>query len=889
MEDDPLIENTHHNDTPWHSLPIDKVYKNLNSSPEGLSDNEAAKRLKENGPNELRQKEKRTLWQMLFDQLKDPMIIILFAASALSFFLHETLEGSVILLIIVINAIISIAQEKKAASSIESLKSMTASKAIALRQGEESIIAAKDLVVGDVVMLEDGSMIPADVRLIDSFSMKIQESSLTGESVPVEKDSDDILQENCPLGDRTTMAYSSTFVTYGRGYGIVVDTGMNTQVGQIAKLMDEQDELDTPIKQKLASVGKSLTIVGIIVSALIFIIGLLYKQPFTPLLMTAISLAISVIPEGLPATATIVLALGVQRMAKRGAIVRKLPAVETLGGATVICSDKTGTLTLNKMSVTKVAISEDFQLEKSNTLQQARAKKHNYMDLIIAGALCNNAEFDPDSKGNILGDPTEGALIVLSRDFQMSHDILEENFPRLFEQPFDSDRKRMSTINQVEENKIVYTKGAVDEVLSVCTKISTPQGDREITQQDIEQIRKVSSSMAEDALRVLSFAKKIVTDVPEDDAADIEFDLSFIGLVGMIDPPREEVKPAIQTCYDAGIRTVMITGDHKITALAIAKELNIWREHDTIYTGSELEEMSEIELDEAVKTTSVYARVSPEQKLEIVEALQRNGEVVAMLGDGVNDAPALKAADIGAAMGITGTDVAKESADMILTDDNFTTVVAAVKEGRRVYRNIQKVIQFLLAGNISEILTILVATIFNLPAPLLAVHILWINLATDTLPALALGIDPPESDIMKRKPLKSNSLFEKNLVIKVILQGALIAAATFASFMIGYRTDLQSAQAMAFCTIAFAQLFYSYSQRTDTKTIFSKGFFENKYLLFSILVSAGLMLLLIFVPFLRETFMLSAISSNEWLVVLITALLPSVCLELFKVIKKHIS
>ncbi len=871
--------------TPWHAKTAGEICKMLNTSEGGLSDAEAAVRLEAFGANALRKNRKRTVLQMLWEQLKDPMIMILIGASVLSFVLKEVLEGGVILFIVAVNAMISIIQEKKAEASLEALKSLTAGRAVALRQGEESIIPASELVPGDIVFLEDGAMVPADIRLIDSSSLKIQEASLTGESLPSEKDAGDVPEESCPLGDRSNMAYSSTLVTYGRGRGVVVATGMNTQVGQIAHMLDKQDEFDTPLKRKLTAVGKTLTVVGLSVCVVIFAIGLLYKQPFVPLLMTAISLAISIIPEGLPATATIVLALGVQRMAKRRAIIRKLPAVETLGGATVICSDKTGTLTLNQMAVTQVAVASDLQIGKARPVENALTMNGSYYELIRAGALCNNAEFDPDNPGSIVGDPTEGALIVLSKRFGEDHDDMEDDCPRLYEQPFDSGRKRMSTVNAVQGKPVVFTKGAVDELLPVCTKILTPEGERPLTKEDIEAVRRVSDAMAASALRVLSFAKRNIADVPDEDDADVEFDLTFIGLAGMIDPPREEVKEAVKTCRDAGIRTVMITGDHKITAVAIAKELGIWRESDTVCTGTELDSMSDADYDKAVATTSVYARVTPEQKLNIVQSLKRTGEIAAMTGDGVNDAPALKAADIGIAMGIAGTDVAKDASDMIITDDNFSTIVDAAKEGRRVYRNIQKVIQFLLAGNISEIITIFIATLFNFPAPLLAVHILWVNLATDTLPALALGIDPPEADIMKRKPLKSGTLFEKELVRRVIIQGCFIAAATLLAFFIGYRDDLSSGQAMAFCTIAFSQLFYSYSQRSNTKSIFSKGFFDNKYLLGSILISAALMLVLVIIPPVREVFALSSLEGQEWLTILGLSLIPTVFIELEKGIR----
>lgn len=868
--------------TSWHSQKPEAIYETLKTGPRGLSDAEAEKRLRENGANELQKQAKRGLLAMIWEQLKDPMILILIAASVLSFVLNEVLEGGVIIIIVAINAIISIVQEKKAEASLEALREMTAAQAIAIRQGEERIVHASDLVVGDVVLIEDGSMVPADIRLIESASLKIQEASLTGESVPSEKDANAQLDEECVLGDRATMAYSSTFATYGRGKGVVVATGMNTEVGNIAALLHSQEEMETPIKRKLASVGKVLTVAGIIICVFVFILGLIYRQPILPLFMTAISLAVSVIPEGLPATATIVLALGVQRMAKRGAIIRKLPAVETLGSATVICTDKTGTLTLNKMTVKQIVTAEEFSQNKPIAVEEALKNKESYTQLILAGDLCNNSEFDPDHPGNILGDPTEGALIMLSDLFDKKHADLKKQYPRVFEQPFDSDRKRMTTVHQMDGEFIAYTKGAIDEMMPVCTKILVDGQEKEITKEDKERFRKISDAMAGNALRVLAFAKKTLKTIPENNE-DVEFDLTIIGLVGMIDPPREEVKVAVKTCYEAGIRTVMITGDHKITAMAIAKELGIWREGDTVYNGSELNGLSDQELEKIVMTTSVYARVSPEQKLKIVQALQRNGEVAAMTGDGVNDAPALKTADIGTAMGITGTDVAKESADMVLTDDNFATIVDAVEGGRRVYRNIQKVIQFLLAGNISEVLTIVIAAIFNFPAPLLAIHILWVNLVTDTLPALGLGVDPAEKDIMKKKPIRSNSLFEKDLIWRVIVQGCFIAAVSLGAFFIGYREDLASGQGMAFCTIAFSQLIYSYTQRSNTQFSFTKGFFENKYLHLTVLLSAGMMGVLAIVPAIRKSFCLSALSGSEWGMIVVLAIIPTILTELIKV------
>lgn len=552
--------------------------------------------------------------------------------------------------------------------------------------------------------------------------------------------------------------------------------------------------------------------------------------------MTAISLAISIIPEGLPATATIVMALGVKRMAKENALVRKLPAVETLGSSTVICSDKTGTLTQNKMTVKELCIEEDILNKKSRSVKDIKKEEEEkYKEIIYAGALCNDASLDPDKKDSILGDPTEGALIFLAENFGIDHEELEDKYPREYEEPFDSDRKRMSTVHKINGKNIVYTKGAVDEMLELCTKILTPNGEREITDEDKENILELSITMSKKALRVLGFAKKEIKEIPEEDDEDIEYDLTFIGMCGMIDPPRPEVIEAIKTCRKAGIRTVMITGDHLITATAIAKELGIWKEGNSEIIGEELDEMTDEDLDKVVKNVVVFARVSPNHKLRIIQALKRTGEVAAMTGDGVNDAPALKNADIGIAMGINGTDVAKDSADMILLDDDFTTIIYAVKEGRRVYRNIQKVIQFLLAGNIAEVLTLFIATLLNWEAPILAVHILCINLATDSLPALALGVDPASKDIMKEKPVKSGTLFEKSLIGRVILHGLFITAVTIAAYQIGLHTDSHIVgQTMAFAVLSISQMFHAFNQRSNTESIFKAADEHNKFLFRSI-------------------------------------------------------
>lgn len=877
-----------HRRKPWHTQKLDEVYEALHTSEKGLSDAEAAERLRKNGRNELRSKPPKTILQMLKAQIVDPMVLILIGAAVFSAVLQEWTEAAVIFTIVVINAVIGIVQEKKAQSSLEALRNMSAPTARVLRQGEESIVPAKELVVGDVVLLGDGDMVPADMRLIDSANLKVQEASLTGESVPSEKDADELLPEDCVLGDRSNMVYTSAIVTYGRATGVVVATGMDTEVGNIAGMLDNQDELDTPLKRKLNAVGKTLTVVGLIVCVLIFIIGALYQRPLIPQFLVAISLAISIIPEGLPATATIVMALGVQRMAKKNALIRKLPAVETLGSATVICSDKTGTLTLNKMTVTHIAVNGDFETGRA-TLINSAAELHPevYKHLVYAAALCNDASLDPDRKGEIIGDPTEGALIHMAQAFGINQEALESEFPRFWEQPFDSDRKRMTTVHRIEDQWKAYTKGAVDEMLPLCTHILTAKGIRPLTESDRTNIAKLCLAMSENALRVLGFAMRTLSNLPLDDNENLEFEMTFVGAVGMIDPPRSEVAESVRTCLAAGIRTIMITGDHKVTALAIARELAIYQEGNTVISGDKLDSMSDDELDESVKTTTVFARVSPADKLRIIQSLKRTGEVAAMTGDGVNDSPALKAADIGVAMGVTGTDVAKDASDMILLDDSFTTIAYAIKEGRRVYRNIQKVIQFLLVGNIAEILTLFVATIFNWDAPLLAVHILWVNLATATLHALALGVDPASKNIMKHKPVKSGTLFEKDLVRRVVTQGMFVAAMTIVAYWIGVSMGNHTVgQTMAFCTLAFSQMLRAFNQRSNTEPIWIRAEGLNQWLFISFAVSLMLMLCILFVPALQSAFRLTLLGGTEWLVVIGLSLLSIIQVEVVKAVKR---
>ena len=871
----------------WHSLSSSEVLEKLKTSDYGLSEEEIRSRQKIYGLNELSKKKRKSIFKLILYELKDPMIIILILASILSFILDEFVEGYVIIFIVFLNTIISVIQQKKAEASIEALKSMSAPTAHVIRNNTEVIIPASEIVVGDIVILDAGSVVPADMRLLESANLKIQESALTGETVPVEKDADEVLTADCFLADRINMAYTSSLITYGRGIGVVTATGMNTEVGHIASLLNNNDEFDTPLKRKLSAVGKGLSIVGLIVCVIIFVIGMLYKRPILPLFMTAISLAISIIPEGLPATATIVMALGVKRMAKENALIRKLPAVETLGSSTVICSDKTGTLTQNRMVVKKLANVDDI-LNNSAITPNSISNKELYKDLIYSGLLCNDATFDKKNNNMIIGDPTEGALLLLGRDyFKINQEDLERKYERLFEQPFDSDRKLMTTVHNIDGIITAYVKGALDELLELCDTVLTSSGIRPITNEDKEKILNLNNTLSSEALRVLGFAKKILNKVPEEKDENVEFNLTFIGIVGMIDPPRLEVPNSIKTCKSAGIRTIMITGDHVITAKAIAKELGIYDENTNAITGTKLDNMTDDELDKAVETTSVFARVSPNHKLRIVNSLKRNGEIVAMTGDGVNDALALNKADIGISMGINGTDVAKDASDMILLDDDFTTIVYAIKEGRRVYKNIQKVIQFLLAGNIAEILTLFIATLLNWDPPILAIHILCINLATDSLPALALGVDPASKNVMKEKPVKSGSLFEKALVARVILHGIFITIATISAFLIGYNTDSYIVgQTMAFTVLAISQMLHAFNQRSNTDSIFTKGNGHNKYLFFALLSSFVLLLIILFVPVIRNIFSLTILKPIEWAITIGLSILPVIFVEITKFVKR---
>ena len=867
---------------------------------------------KKYGINELKAKKKKTLLIKFLEQFKDFMIIILIIAALVSgiigYIENEGITDSIIILIVVImNAIIGVAQESKAEKSLEALQKLSSHVAKVIRNGELIIIPSKELVPGDIVVLETGDYVPADLRIIEAVNLKVQEASLTGESVPVEKNIEAISDEKVGIGDRTNMLFASSLITYGRGKGIVVETGMNTEVGKIASIINDTNETETPLQEKLNKLGKTLGIGALIICAVIFVIGLLYGKNPLDMFMTAVSLAVAAIPEGLAAVSTIVLAIGVQRMVKKHAIVKKLPAVETLGSATVICSDKTGTLTQNKMTVQKI-----FYNNKLVDIPEVNLEEEDAVleKLVYVSMLCNDTKIGTDKQ--LTGDPTETALINMGfkLDFQPA---IYEQMPRIKEIPFDSDRKLMTTVNKIGEKFVVCTKGGVDELLNRCTKY-TLNGEIKTDLDDYKnQIKENNEKMAKDALRVLAMGYKELDHEPTDEEMkDIENDLIYIGMVGMIDPPREEVKLAVQKCKTAGIKTVMITGDHKITAVAIAKALGILEKEDEAITGAELEEMSDEELTKNIRKYSVYARVSPEHKVRIVKAWQANGEIVAMTGDGVNDAPALKTADIGCAMGIVGTDVAKEAADVILTDDNFATIVSAVEEGRRIYDNILKAIQFLLSSNVGEIIVLFVAILItpllskifgidiHLIEPLLPIHILWINLVTDSLPALALAVDPAEKDIMKRKPIKpKKGVFTKGMIWRVVYQGVMIGIITLAAFVIGLGTKnvpvieglteqevrVEIGQTMAFVALALSELVHVFNIRNNKESIFKTKIFNNGKLILAILVSAILMFVILLIPGLRTIFSIPVLPMSNIVEIVILVLLPMVIVEIFKLFK----
>ena len=883
---------------------------------EGLSSEQVQKNRETYGKNELQQKKKKSLFVKFLEQFKDFMIIVLIIAAIISgvvgYIEGEGITDSIIILIVVVlNAIIGVVQESKAEKSLEALQKLSAHVSKVIRNGKMEVVPAKELVPGDLVVLDTGDYVPADLRIIEAVNLKSQEASLTGESVPVEKHTNSIDKEDVSLGDRDNMLFSSSLITYGRGKGIVVETGMNTEVGKIAGIINDTIETETPLQKKLNKLGKTLGIAALVICAIIFAIGLLYGKDPIEMFMTAVSLAVAVIPEGLAAVSTIVLAIGVQRMVKRNAIVKKLPAVETLGSTTVICSDKTGTLTQNKMTVEKI-----FYNNKIIVTEDAKENIDKDLEkLIYISMLCNDTKISANNELN--GDPTETALVDMGFKLGFEASIQTDNV-RVKEIPFDSERKLMTTVNKINGKYIVLTKGGVDELLQRCNSYLINGEIKNNLDEYKKEIVKSNEEMAKDALRVLAMSYKEIDHEPTDEEMEnIEKDLIYVGMVGMIDPPRLEVKAAVEKCKTAGIKTVMITGDHKITAVAIAKSLGILENEDEAITGSELEKISDEELTRNIRKYSVYARVSPEHKVRIVKAWQANGEIVAMTGDGVNDAPALKTADIGCAMGIVGTDVSKEAADVILTDDNFATIVSSVEEGRRIYDNILKAIQFLLSSNVGEVITLFVAILvtpllanlfnidMNLIVPLLPIHILWINLVTDSLPALALAVDPAQRDIMKRKPNKNKSVFTKGMVWRIAYQGILIGLITLVAFVIGLATPdenlpviegltneqikVEIGQTMAFCVLAFSQLVHVFNVRDNKTSIFKTGIFSNKQLILAVLASAALMFVILLVPALRHVFSIPVLPVGNVLEIVILSLMPLIIVELFKLIKINTS
>ncbi|MFS0955408.1 calcium-translocating P-type ATPase, PMCA-type [Enterococcus durans] len=854
----------------WFTKSKEEVLRSLDTDiKEGLSSQEAEKRLQSFGRNELDVKKKESIVKKVIGQLEDPMIIVLLIAAFLSYVssgFKDWTDSVIILLIVVINAIISISQENNANKSLEALQKMSAPLAKVIRNKKMEHIETAMLVPGDIIELEAGDLVPADVRILSAANLKADESAMTGESVPVNKKALEGLPDDTVLADRKNMLISSTVITNGRATCVVTNTGMNTEVGRIANMLIAEDNNTTPLQRKMAEISKLLSIICLGICILMFVVGILYSRPILEIFMMAVSLGVAAIPEGLAAIVTIVLALGVQRLVKRHAIVKKLPAVETLGAASVICSDKTGTLTQNKMTVVETFV-------HGNETQE---------QLLAIGTLCNDSKLTVDgSEFRVTGDPTETAFVSKAYEEKLDKNELETSLPRVAEIPFDSERKLMSTIHKTEQGYRVMVKGAPDVLLNRCT----------IDEADAQKIAAKNADMASNALRVLGVAYKDITEIPEELLSeDIENQLTFVGLVGMIDPPRQEVKEAVAQCYDAGIRPVMITGDHKLTAVAIAKELAIFRSGDLAMTGVELDMMPQEVLEEEVAKYSVYARVSPEHKMRIVKAWQANGMVVAMTGDGVNDAPALKVADIGCAMGITGTDVAKGAADMILTDDNFATIVHAVEQGRGIFSNIKKSIQYLLSCNIGEIITIFVATALNFhQMPLVAIQLLWLNLVTDSLPALALGMEPVEPGVMKQKPRDSRkSIFADGFAARMIFYGVLVGVITLAAYWLGEYVLSNpnvadgTANTMAFATLVFGELTRAFAVRSETRSIFSIGVFSNSAMNKAFLVSLALQLAVLFIPFLQEIFKVQSLTGMEWLIVILLSLVPLIVSEITK-------
>ena len=872
---------------PVYLQSVEEVFNEVQSSPAGLSSQEVASRLEKYGANTLQEGKKKSLLEKFVDQFKDFMILVLLVAAVVSMFAHsgepDPTDAIIILAVVLLNAILGVFQESKAEEAIEALKKMASPVASVLRDGHVEHVKGEDIVVGDVVILEAGDVVPADMRLFEVNTVKIEESALTGESVPVDKDLVIPTGDEVGIGDRTNMAFSSTNVTYGRAVGVVTSTGMNTEVGKIANMLANTEEGKTPLQENQDALGKWLTIMILVIAVIIFVVGMLRGNEWTHMLLTAIAIAVAAIPEGLPAISTIILALGTQKMAQRNALVRKLPAVETLGGVEIICSDKTGTLTLNQMTVEKMVY--------DNEIHDASEEISKDNIALRVMNLANDTKISQDN--SLLGDPTETAMVQYGLD--KNYDVREElvNIPRVAEVPFDSTRKLMTTIHQLEDGKyLVATKGAPDMLLDRVTKIEKHGEVSAFTEDDRTTLMKLNKEMATQALRVLAMAYKVIDTLPETiDTDSIEHDLIFAGLVGMIDPERKEAAAAIKVAQSAGIRTIMITGDHRDTAQAIAKRLGILRpdQEDGVLTGSELNDISDEELERTVETYSVYARVSPEHKVRIVKAWQKNGKVVSMTGDGVNDAPSLKQADIGVGMGITGTEVSKGASDMVLADDNFETIVVAVEEGRKVFSNIQKAVQYLLSANFGEVMTMFVATMagWSILEP---IHILWINLVTDVFPAIALGLEEAEADIMNHPPRGKSSNFLSNGVLpSIFYQGFFEGGITL--FVFWYATHIANwgnpvGETMAFATLGLIQLFHAFNVKSVYKSLGEVGAFKNKMFNYAILLSAVMLLSVMVIPGLTTVFDVATLTAGQWLFVVGSAFSIVPIVEIAKAIMR---